>query len=228
MQLSCSIVVVLVIVSAWPQFSFPAQAPALQSGQSVSASTAGQTEKEVESRFVSQVQNALALKTGAVVADIGAGDSPELALQIFKAIGDSGKVIFVDIDEKALEKLNRNLKEKGATNVQIQMGKADDPMLPVTNLDAVLISNAYHEMPEHAAMLAHIRKALRPSGRLVVIESISEKNRGLPRELQVKDHELSPEILERELRAAGFASRIEPLIDRGGVLRYLASARATE
>src|SRR5204862_17453 len=122
---------------------------------------------------------ALALKEGAVVADIGTGDDPFHPLHIYKAVGSSGKVLCVDIDEKALEQLKGKLKEKGATNVETRLGKPDDPMLPANSVDAVLISNAYHEMLEHAAMLTHIRAALRPEGRLVVIESISEKNKSL-------------------------------------------------
>jgi ubiquinone/menaquinone biosynthesis C-methylase UbiE len=186
----------------------------------------GQTQEEYR-RYVTHVQNALALKPGAAVADIGTGDDPLHPLHISKAVGESGKVLCVDIDEKALEKLRHKLEENGVTNIQTQLGKPDDPMLPANSVDAVLISNAYHEMPEHAAMLTHIRLSLRPEGRLVVIESISEKNKSLPRERQVKDHELSPEILGGELKAAGFEipNGAETLVDNGGVRRYLFSAR---
>jgi ubiquinone/menaquinone biosynthesis C-methylase UbiE len=52
------------------------------------------------------------------------------------------------------------------------LGKANDPLLPAASFDAVLISHAYHEMTEHAEMLAHIREALKPTGRLVVIEAL--------------------------------------------------------
>ena len=103
-------------------------------------------------------------------------------------------------------------------------------MLPAHSVDAVLIAFAYHHFGEPAAMLAHIRTSLRPEGRLVVIEAISEKNRGLPREQQVKDHELSPEVLRGELASAGFqiAKGTETLVDSDGVLRYLFSARAAK
>src|SRR5947209_9798413 len=119
------------------------------------------------------------------------------------------------------------LKEKGATNIETRLGKTDDPLLPDNSFDAVLVSNAYHHFSESAAMLAHIRTALRPGGRLVVIESISEKNRNLPRKRQVEDHELSPEVLGAELKAAGFEfpNGAETLVDNGGVRRYLFSAR---
>jgi ubiquinone/menaquinone biosynthesis C-methylase UbiE len=136
-------------------------------------------------------------------------------------------VLCIDISEKALERLNGKLKEKGATNIKTQLGKPNDPLLPEGAFDAVLISLAYHEMPQYSNMLQRIRAALRPEGRLVVIESISEKNHGLPRDGQVKDHELSPEILEAELKAAGYdiPKGAESLVENGGVRRYLISAR---
>ena len=61
----------------------------------------GQTEEQYR-RFIAHIQNALALKPGAVVADIGTGDSPEL-LHISRAVGESGKVICVDISQKTLD-----------------------------------------------------------------------------------------------------------------------------
>jgi hypothetical protein len=61
----------------------------------------------------------------------------------------------------------------------------------------------------------------------VVIEAISENNRHEPRERQIKDHELSPDILSGELTAAGFEipNGVETLSDKGGDLRYLLAAR---
>jgi ubiquinone/menaquinone biosynthesis C-methylase UbiE len=155
------------------------------------------------------------------------GDDPDHPLHISKAVGSSGKVLCVDIDPKALEQLKGKLKEKGAANIETQLGKSDDPLLADNTFDAVLISNGYHHFLEPRAMLAHIRTALRPEGRLVVIEAISEKNHSLPRDGQVKDHELSPEMLSAELNAAGFEipNGAETLVDNSGVLRYLVSAR---
>jgi ubiquinone/menaquinone biosynthesis C-methylase UbiE len=188
-----------------------------------------QTE-EAYRQYVAHIQTALGLHEGATVADIGTGNDPDHPLHISKAVGNSGKVICVDIDDKALEHLRGKLKEKGTTNVETHLGKSDDPLLTDNSLDAVLISNAYHHFTDYASMLRHIRAALRPEGRLVVIESISEKNRGLTREGQVKDHELSLEILSGELKAAGFESRngAETLVNNGGVLRYLISAQVAK
>src|SRR6266545_4374341 len=88
-----------------------------------------QSEDELKRRYLAHVETALALKPGAVVADIGSGDTPEFLPFLSKAVGQSGKVICVDIHEKALEKLRHYLEENGATNAQTHLGKPDDPML---------------------------------------------------------------------------------------------------
>ena len=188
----------------------------------------GQTEEQYR-QLVGHIQTAMALKSGAVVADIGTGESPEQPLHLSKAVG-SGKVICVDIDEKAIAKLRTKLNEDGLTNVETRLGKPDDPLLPAYSVDAVLIAFAYHHFEKPSAMLAHIRAALRPEGRLVVIEAISEKNHDLSRERQIQDHELSAEVLGRELIAAGFAipNGAETLVQGDGMRRYLFSARPTK
>lgn len=105
--------------------------------------------------------------------------------------------------------------------------KANDPLLEAASFDAVMISNAYHEMTEHAAMVAHVRPALKTTGRLVVIESYVEGRRHLPRDEQTKKHEFSPGLLTSELRESGFeiVSRDEPLLLDGSLIKYLIAAQ---
>ena len=112
-----------------------------------------QTEEEYR-RFIAHIHTALEVKHGAIVADIGTGESPEQALHVSKAVGEAGKVICVDIDEKALEKLQATINEDGPKNIETHLGKPDDPMLPANCVDAVLIAFAYHHFSEAAAMLA--------------------------------------------------------------------------
>src|SRR5215467_5511666 len=86
----------------------------------------GQTEEQYR-QFIAHIQTALALKPGAVVADIGTGDSPEHPIHISKTVGEFGKVICVDINQRALDSLRRKLDESATNNVQTQLGKVDDP-----------------------------------------------------------------------------------------------------
>ena len=75
-------------------------------------------------------------------------------------------------------------------------------------------------------MLKHLREALKPGGKLVVIETVSPKVRDKTRDEQVKAHELAPEILKREVEAAGLR-QVEMIVLREaeGITRYLVSAQ---
>jgi ubiquinone/menaquinone biosynthesis C-methylase UbiE len=185
-------------------------------------------DEAIQRKFFSDVHQALALKPGAVVADVGTGDDPLHPLRMASVVGASGRVVCVDIDPKALDKLRRSL-PADSTNIEIQLGKLDDPLLSSATFDAVLISNAYHEIAQHAEMLAHIRQALKPTGRLVVIEAFEERSRNLPRDEQTKNHLFSPELLDSELRAAGFeiVSLQQPLLVDGSMIKYLVAAQPT-
>lgn len=183
-------------------------------------------DEAIERKFFSDVHQALALKPGTVVADVGTGDDPLHPLRIASAVGPSGRVVCVDIDQKALDKLRKHL-PADSTNIEVQLGKPNDPLLPAASFDAVLISNAYHEMAKHAEMLAHIRQALKPTGRLVIIEAFEEPSRNLPRAEQTKNHLLSSDLLDSELREAGFeiVSRVQPLLLDGSMIKYLIAAQ---
>jgi SAM-dependent methyltransferase len=152
---------------------------------------------------VADLLAALDVRSGSRVADVGAGDGFHTA-RIGKLVGPTGSVVAVDISESALAKLRERLKRDGIINVEVQVGAADDPRLPAGSLDAVLINNSYHEMPQHESMLRAIRAALKPGGRLVLSEPIHENLRNRSRADQTKEHELADEIVLAELQAGGF------------------------
>ena len=152
---------------------------------------------------VNKLAVALALKPGSVVADVGAGDGA-YALPLARTVGPAGRVVAVDISTRAIERLRARIDREGALNVTVVQGDPDNPKLEPASVDAVLIVNAYHEMTEYAAMLGHIRAALKPEGRLVIADFASPSRRTEPRELQTKRHEIAPEIVLQEVRAAGF------------------------
>jgi predicted methyltransferase len=152
---------------------------------------------------VSDIFQAMDVRAGAAVADIGAGDG-FFTIRLATAVGPSGRVFAVDIAESQLDRLRRRLGEEPHENVTVVKGTSVDPRLPDAGLDAALIINAYHEMTEHQAMLAAIRSALKPTGRLVIVEPISEKRRAAARPEQLREHEIGPEFALHDVRAAGF------------------------
>jgi precorrin-6B methylase 2 len=166
---------------------------------------------------VPKILEALGIAAGTTVADVGAGDG-FFSVRLARAVGPNGRVYAVDVDPRVLEKLRKRVADEQLRNVVVTEGSAWDPRLATATLDAALIVNSYHEMTESRAMLTNLRQALKPSGRLVIIEPISAKRRGEPRDAQTKHHEIGAEHVEQEARRAGFhVARLEdPFVKRGG------------
>jgi predicted methyltransferase len=152
---------------------------------------------------VDQILGAMGVRSGATVADVGAGDG-FFTTRLARAVGPDGRVFAVDIDEGALTRLRKRLEDEGIRNVFVVKGTATDPRLPERTLDAALIVNAYHEMTEHQQILAALRSALKPDGRLVIVEPISDAGRARSRAEQTKEHEIAPEFVLGDARRAGF------------------------
>lgn len=152
---------------------------------------------------MARLTDALGLKPGSAVADIGAGGGNYTA-KLAHEVGEGGRVYAVDVSESALTRLRSRVSSEKLENVQVIEGAVDDPRLPVGALDAALIVNAYHEMTEYASMLSRIREALKPDGRLVILEPIADGARDRTREQQASQHQIAPDIVLRDLKAAGF------------------------
>lgn len=175
----------------------------------------GPEEREAEQR-VAEVFERLGIAPGQKVADVGAG-SGFFTVRLARAVGPGGEVFAADIDEAEMARLRQRVTEAHLGNVSVIASKVDDPRLPPAGLDAVLIANAYHEMTEHKRMLSALRTALKPGGRLLLLEPFSPKRRTEPRSRQTADHLLAPELAVGELRSAGFEilSRDDTFISRG-------------
>jgi ubiquinone/menaquinone biosynthesis C-methylase UbiE len=145
---------------------------------------------------------AMNLTEGSRVADVGAG-SGFLTVRLASAVGPSGRVYAVDIVPEVLKRLRERVATAGLTNVEVVEAREDDPRLPADSLNAIVMVNAYHEVPEYRGLLAHFRAALRSDGRLVLCEP-RPTTPGAPREAQAKRHVLSPDFIVDELRQAGF------------------------
>lgn len=158
---------------------------------------------------VDEIFKAMGVRPGAVVADIGAGDG-FFTTRLASAVGAEGRVYAVDVSASSLKRLRARVETDGLANVEVVEGATDDPKLPAGSLDAALIINAYHEMNQHQAMLTKIRAALKPDGRLVIVEPITSARRSVSREQQTKQHEIGVEYVQQDAREAGFrVARLE-------------------
>ena len=125
-----------------------------------------QREKEEEP---AKLIEALKLKEGMVVADVGAG-SGYYSFRMSEKVGDKGKILAVDIQPEMLDAIRKKAKAKKVTNVEPVQGTEDDPKLPEGKVDLILLVDVYHEFSKPYEMTQAMVKALKPGGRLVFVE----------------------------------------------------------
>ena len=116
----------------------------------------------------------LPIEEGDVIADIGAG-SGYFAWRFAKRVGDSGKVLAVDIQPEMLEILSRQMEERGvAERVEGILGTIDDPKLPANTVDLAIMVDVYHELSHPYEMTVKMVEGLKPGGLLVFVEYRAE------------------------------------------------------
>lgn len=152
----------------------------------------------------SDVAQHMDLRPGASVADVGCG-SGEIAVVLSKAVGPTGRVFAEDIRRDAVSQTKKNAKKFGVRNITAIVGDAKDPKLPPGALDAIFLLDVYHELEEYPDMLARMRAALKPEGRLVIVDPYPRKTGSRDREVQMKNHVLLPDLAEKDLTSHGFA-----------------------
>jgi ubiquinone/menaquinone biosynthesis C-methylase UbiE len=119
------------------------------------------------------VVEALGLKPGDRVADVGAGTG-YYSRRMATRVRPGGTVFAEDIQPEMLEILVRKLSQEGITNVQSVLGAESDPKLPAGSLDLVLMVDVYHEFSLPFEMLRNIVGALKPGGRIAFVEYKAE------------------------------------------------------
>jgi SAM-dependent methyltransferase len=134
----------------------------------------------------------------AVIADIGAG-SGYYSFRIAPLV-PRGKVIAVDIQQEMLDFLKAESAKREVTNVQPHLGVIDDIKLPPDTLDAALMVDSYHEFSHPIEMLTSLHKALKPGGKIYLLEYRAEDPRVPIKPL----HKMSEAQARKELEALGF------------------------
>ncbi len=112
---------------------------------------------------------ALNVQPGQVVCDMGCGNG-FYTLQLAKLVGEKGKVLAVDIQPEMLHMLSERAREEGITNIVPIAGTQVDPRLEPGSVDLILLVDVYHEFSHPAEMLAAMRAALKPGGRIALAE----------------------------------------------------------
>lgn len=153
-----------------------------------------------------EVMDALGVGRGDSVADVGCGDG-YFVFRLAERVGREGRVLAVDLDAEALESVRRKAEERALDQIEAIQGAADDPRLPESSLDAILVVNAYHEMTEHDVMLGAFHRALKPGGGLAIIDRADESGESRP--TYQGRHSLPKQLVVEDAMRHGFELRSE-------------------
>lgn len=143
--------------------------------------------------------DALKIKAGMTVADIGAGVG-YTSLRLARRVGAEGVVLATDLQPEMLRMLNANARQAGVKNIKALRATQADTRLPEGQVDLALMVDVYHESSDPEALLKGIRKALKPGGRLVLVEF-----RGEDPEVPIKpEHKMTVAQVRKEVEPQGF------------------------
>ena len=143
--------------------------------------------------------DALKIKSGSVVADVGAGTG-YITTRLAKRVGPAGKVFATDIQPEMLSKLRERLEHDHILNVEPVLSTQADPKLPAGKIDLILMVDVYHELTQPQRVLRKMKEALKPDGRLVLIEYRKED----PTIPIRPEHKMSVAEVKTEVEAEGF------------------------
>jgi precorrin-6B methylase 2 len=168
-----------------------AQQTALTEGQLKAA--------EVE---VPQLVQLLELKPGMTVADVGAGFGA-WTMRFSKWIGPSGRVYASDIGAPQLAALRESVKREQLANVTVVEGAVSSTNLPAGCCDAILVRDAYHHFTQPDEMIGSLAGALKPGGRLAIIDFPPREKSEVPAGVRANrgGHGVPPEVVQAEVGA---------------------------
>jgi protein-L-isoaspartate O-methyltransferase len=149
---------------------------------------------------------ALKLRPGQAVADIGAG-SGYYTMLLSAAVGPGGRVYATDIQPEMLALIRKKIDTHRVSNVELVLGTTTESRLPDATIDLALMVDVYHELAQPQAFLQSLKRALKPDGRLVLIEFRKESAWVPIRE----EHKMTVREARMELEPEGY--RFDQVID---------------
>ena len=178
---------------------------------------------EGESREVfvqrEKIVAACGVSPGMVVADIGAGTG--LHTRLFsRAVGDDGQVYAVDIAAKFLEHIRKTSRDAGLRNITPVLCDEDSVNLPPSSVDVAFVCDTYHHFEYPQKTLASLYRAIRPGGKLVVVDFIRIAGKS---SVWILFHvRAGQEVVEKELTDAGFrkTGEVKDLLKENYLIRF--------
>lgn len=159
-----------------------------------------------------KIMAAIGVKPGMVVGEVGAGQG-RFTVHLARKVGESGKIYANDINESSLDHLRDRCQRLDFKNVEIILGRVDDPLFPKNSLDMAFMILTYHHLAEPVALLKNLIPSLKLGATVVVVDPdpVKDADRG--------GHEsTSKEKIEKEAGQAGFdLIRIETFLERDNI-----------
>jgi predicted methyltransferase len=149
------------------------------------------------------VIDAVKIEPGAVVADLGAGGG-YFTFRLADAVGPDGRGYAVDVDEVSHRYIEEEAGRRGGMprNVGLVLATPTDSRLPPGGVDLIFTCNTYHHLPDRQRYFASLQRALRPDGRVAIIDY---KNEGWLARLF--GHATDKETVQQDLERAGYRLR---------------------
>jgi ubiquinone/menaquinone biosynthesis C-methylase UbiE len=146
------------------------------------------------------VISALAVHTGEIVADVGAGTG-YFALPLSIAVGAAGRVYAVDGESEMLARLKVKLDQMAFQNIELIHAEAEQTGLPASSCDLFFLANLWHEIEDRTAVLLEASRALKTGGRIAILDwrTDVEAVHGPP-----LAHRIAPDDALREMQRSGF------------------------
>ena len=145
-----------------------------------------------------QIMDAMGIADASKVADIGAG-SGWFTIRLARRVGPQGVVYAEDVQQEMINAISRRVKREGLANVHPVLGLKNDPRLPAHALDAILVVDAYHEVEDRVAMLSSLARALKPQGRIGVVDFKLDGTGPGP----APEERVSPDVVVKDAKEAG-------------------------
>jgi ubiquinone/menaquinone biosynthesis C-methylase UbiE len=187
----------LVLLAACGQAAAPGAAPAFPpASRPVAAivsprfSTEDKRETAGEAK---RVMDSAGTQAGMRVADIGAGEG-YYAVRLAARVGPTGRVLAEDIMPQTRDALAQRVARERLDNVSVLLGTAEDPKLPANSFDQIYLVHMYHEISAPYEFLWRLRPALKPGGRVVIVDA----------DRPTASHGTPPALLDCELAAVGY------------------------
>lgn len=143
--------------------------------------------------------DALEIEAGQTVADLGAG-SGYYSFRVAPLVGERGSVLSIDVEPRMLRIIAERAKRDGIKNITTVLGTPSDPNLEPNSIDLLFMVDVYHELEYPFEVMTRVRQALKPGGRVALIEYRAED----PAVMIKPVHKMMERQIIKELTAAGF------------------------